>query len=141
MSERVIKFRCWSYWNKDHSVLSVGNEADGTYGFMKYPFEINFRDKSIRGSQSENHEYSGYSWDAIMQFTGLLDKNGKEIYEGDIIKYAGSMSVRTKDEADNPMKEISWNDRLSCWNKPAGIISWEIIGNIYENPELLAEEK
>ncbi len=77
----------------------------------------------------------------LMQFTGLHDKNGKEVYEGDIVKY------RT-----HPMKT---SKGIVVWskNEPAlkilddhiyyslGSINMiEIIGNIYENPELLTNE-
>jgi len=79
----------------------------------------------------------------IMQCTGLNDKNGKEIYEGDIIKFqwpnedydlakiifirGGFMANRlAEDGVDNIMLSIA------CRNS-------EIIGNVYENPELLKE--
>ena len=76
----------------------------------------------------------------IMQYTGLKDKNGKEIYEGDILKYR------------NIIKEVKWYKRnihfefsphpdiedykLNAWHN-----LFEIIGNIYENKELLEDDK
>lgn len=82
------------------------------------------------------------------QFTGLLDKNGKEIYEGDII--------RSYDSENNPiMHSISWDNKKACYVATmlqypllGGSIDkgWidefekEIIGNIYDNPELLKAE-
>lgn len=73
----------------------------------------------------------------LQQFTGLLDKNNKEIYEGDILQYKSrdpkfsKTLVRwTREEEDNhPGFVVS--DSSSHYGKP------EIIGNIFENPELL----
>ena len=73
----------------------------------------------------------------IMQFTGLKDKNGKEIYEGDLLKL------------DNLLMTIEWIpewsrfmgvvDEIRCPLEEASLLKCEIIGNIYENPELLKE--
>ena len=70
------------------------------------------------------------------QFTGLHDKNGKEIYEGDLIKYG----------SDAPL-EVIYRESCFCYNQKSRYISRlqifdninkiEVIGNIHENPELL----
>lgn len=74
------------------------------------------------------------SW-IVMQYTGLLDKNGKEIYEGDIAK-----------SNYGKLYQIKWGDEGYWMADPLNAtgdwfflfdFTWEIIGNIYENPELL----
>lgn len=74
----------------------------------------------------------GYSWlndseiSIPMQYTGLKDKNGKEIYEGDIYNYNGEVDVFES------MQDF-YSSELIEYRVEQG----EIIGNIYENPELL----
>src|SRR3990167_11065719 len=91
---------------------------------------------------------------SLMQFTGLLDKSGKEIYEGDIVKYL--VHYPRDYQERNPKKKfgriagpVQWTkgwlyldydgedngDNALLYEKEAE--NWEIIGNIYENPDLL----
>ena len=81
----------------------------------------------------------------LMQSTGLRDKNGKEIFEGDILDYKGrkalvrwhgsyaSFIYRFVDELQN--RNTEWKPLYLAYMK------CEIIGNIYENPELLEDKK
>jgi len=87
----------------------------------------------------------------LMQYTGLKDKNGKEIYEGDIVKEymvgLGCGSLRKYEEISKRVRRIAgveWNEdelTFEIEDTRIGVLNrWnnlEVIGNIYENPELL----
>ena len=74
-----------------------------------------------------------------MQFTGLTDSKGKEIYEGDIIKYFNRYGEKQK------INPVVFDLGMFCINdddiyvKLSQANRVEVIGNIYENPELLKE--
>lgn len=75
----------------------------------------------------------------LMQYTGLKDKNGKEIYEGDVIKTSIDLIGIVKFDTGYYFEWIV-DDKISMWNKDIKVwLEWgfEVIGNIYENPELL----
>ena len=74
----------------------------------------------------------------LMQFTGLTDKNGKELYEGDIVQtYSSKMK--------NGVFQIKYLERGFCMSQNEDDTSidcpwfyeFEVIGNIYQNPELI----
>lgn len=97
------------------------------------------------------HEiFSGKIHYKIMQFTGLLDKNGKEIYEGDIIKRIKKEPSKFHFEIYDPNPTVSeiFYDKAGFFVKGIKGMDFylgavhekvEVIGNIYENPELLEE--
>ena len=105
---------------------------------------IDFKKGVLVGEHWEFGETNFMSFDeiVIMQTTGLLDKNGKEIFEGDILG--------TKDGLLNGVVEYRsdlgmWTNSLIRYNNFERLCtvanSREIIGNIYENPELLEDDK
>ena len=93
-------------------------------------------------SSSEDYDYK------IMQFTGLTDKNGKEIYEGDILKHDRfginivddiRDTFRTNSAAYDSIAYCKGNEVFHDYSKVNTESQSEVIGNIHESPELLGE--
>lgn len=125
---RDIKFRAWDKNKK--AFVDPKNLLHG----------------SIWGDGEKNSAQLTYSSDVyLMQYTGLKDKNGIEIYEGDIV--SGTMPDTSKDE-DFTAMIVEWvDDGFSVVRQNhiyfGDLISpvlnncIEVIGNVYENPELV----
>ena len=120
-------------WDKQDERMSYG--------------EVEYFDDSI--NYRFDHFCTGADEDVeFMQSTGLKDKNGVEIYEGDVINYrnsfrnpmtgSGSLSINRDFKIifkDGEFKAKGFDIRLK------NILNYsEVVGNIYENPELLSED-
>lgn len=145
---REIKFRVW---DKDYKRMhTVG---DFHHDSLEIDEENNiffFNLQCMEGSPHKgiNPEECAYR---LMQYTGLKDKNGKEIYEGDIVKthkgylmkvhwYNNGFKLMFKFKRKYQGEEY-WETTKDIELDSSDDKRWgyEVIGNIYENPELLEE--
>ena len=126
---REIKYRAWL--KEEKKILNVET--------------IDFSEKSIQYLK-KNEIINVYLLKTtfledveLMQYTGIKDKNGKEIYEGDIIicKYGPEimMEVKWVDEGFRTLGKYNGDNYVGYVKNSA-----EVVGNIYENPELLEEK-
>lgn len=149
---REIRFRAWDNNLKTMiqvPLLSFGFDGSGKTLIVDIMDRAGFHRGLVVGESCE-----------LMQFTGLHDKNGKEIYEGDIIVIPGEYPFFDKDKPNyiGTVEWIysQWQYVLHCVNPDKRGISdginnglnddgvedgkktiFEVIGNIYENPELV----
>jgi len=110
---REIKFRCWHLLGKDFKEPAM-------------LYDIKPGDCLVWLSQGQRIE-------SVMQFTGLKDKNGKEIWEGDILRSHG-LTFPIHVDCFHGYRFIWGQDQICLAFAQTG----EVIGNIYENPELLS---
>ena len=127
MNNRIIKFRLWNGYSMEIGDCELGIDFDGNL--------LNI-DSDIGGYiKVKNRNYIEKSY--LMQFTGLTDKNGKEIYEGDIVN--GYWQGAGDDEELKGV-EICWNTngwRAGDYEIQESERNYEVIGNQFESPELL----
>jgi uncharacterized phage protein (TIGR01671 family) len=153
MNNRIIKFRAWDKEKRVMLCKEIGITiwSDGS-GSIERMGESAFEGEDFIAPSIEKF--------VLMQFTGLLDKNGKEIYEGDIVEceqmqglgkikgivhfgieergydgnllYDARIYLDTRKLDEGAFKKRGWGGEFVCFHyNPV------ILGNIYENPTLL----
>ena len=142
---RAIKFRIWDKENKKMiypKYTSAISDKQAERQCIKL-----FPDSSCGVFNEDKEDFiviiQPYE-DFLMQFTGLKDKNGKEIYEGDILSTVErdvNFVVGFGENGDD--KSFGFNLKSFRLNQVYGfdtsVKDMEVIGNIHENPELLKE--
>lgn len=135
MEQRTIKFRIWN--PEEKKLIESGGTPMMLHSFFKY---------TARFNTQHNMPYQ--------QFCGLLDKKGKEIYEGDIIKYnedTVSISFGWGNDNEGYQKSYGWlfqhyfwsdthkprNGKVIMGHREDSNKEYEVIGNIYEHGHLL----
>ena len=125
---REIKFRAWDKkYNKIKAIIDIGWNSE--------------QDEIIVWAKDDEEKSYPIIDPILMQYTGLKDKNGKEIYEGDIIQHYVISKGKEYKQGENRIVKWNINRYYSGFNTGEGDnpkrIFKEIIGNIYENKELL----
>lgn len=168
---RVIKFKAWDnkhkkIWTLKELLMPIHYDANS---FMDLLLEVQIN-PAIKKWMTINYRYlldnydvlDGFTteedeWDfsedfIVLQYTGLKDKNGREIYEGDLVHRHDHWNnckgvIRRNheiqegcDTSADSIETVEFRDGSFQWfpyyESEAG---YEIVGNIYENPELLHE--
>ncbi|TAN69171.1 DNA-packaging protein [Paraclostridium sordellii 8483] len=118
---RDIKFRIWD--NEEKTMI----ENKDTYS-------LDFRGNVYFSSVMVDDYILGDEGYILMQYTGLKDKNGKEIYEGDILLCC-ELEINGTVFFNEGCFRAQWENCIEDLYENCDV--YEVIGNIYENPELL----
>jgi uncharacterized phage protein (TIGR01671 family) len=108
------------------------------YDLLSHSYETKAKEMRLEPNEYLKMLSGAYLDYPVMQFTGLLDKNGKEIYEGDIVRtqWGGEGFIQFIDGAFHFMFEDG-KARVLVSEHEAGKREIEVIGNIHENPDLI----
>src|SRR5437764_1470652 len=131
---RQIKFRAWDKELKvmRYRWLNIIPDSEHAWAWGKHDDDL----------QGANAHVQRYFTDTLMQYTGLKDKNGKEIWEGDILAIPNRGDWEVKyvvdgfhiSQGEHNYGMMTYNSEIEADMK---LQNYEVIGNIYENSDLL----
>ena len=139
---KEVKFRVWDRNEEIMAEITSIRFSKSQHTLIGYRYSKN-------GKVIDNQSYideNGWGTAALMQYTGLKDKNGNEIYEGDVVEYKDfSSGLYLFREQPKTTGIIKINNLLrGIYLKGMGTFEGskvEVIGNIFENKELLEESE
>lgn len=126
----------WIYWNRFGRLTDINGK----------PIRVEMNTSALRPYAFYVNELPLIDEETVGEYTGLTDKNGKKIFEGDIIRtsvyYGNEIGVIRRGEYDVYSRYVFGG--YYCVDKTSALIEWtssswrcEVIGTIYDNPELL----
>ncbi len=125
LANRLLKFRFWGNFGELNEEEDIC-EMEMLYGDKFCFFE----------SEPINDLFACRNFQ-VMQFTGLKDKNGKEIYEGDILAFENTLNFKTVLQNHFVIKWEDYGNGMVGFTQFSPINKFVVAGNIFENPELL----
>lgn len=132
---REIKFRAWKHVNTPEMFNDV-QVIDFKSGIAHLGYSLSSFTERTDKERLDNL--------ILMQYTGLKDKNGVEIYEGDVLSEGYVVTFIDASEPENLGMDIGFygqRDNFESWFTLEVGFPHEVIGNIYENPELLGDNQ
>lgn len=134
MKEDRFRFRVWDTEKKE-----LIYDAENAYDYMRPSPGGKIIEADCFGDVLANKRY------IVEQCTGLKDKNGRLIYEGDIV----NRIAKYDEDESTVLLQVEWNNKNgryitadkkhNTWTFSMFYYSYEVVGNIHENPELLED--
>jgi uncharacterized phage protein (TIGR01671 family) len=127
---RETKFRVWTGSKMEYNIMA---------GFLGAFYVKGIDEKDSACISPFNTKYPDVC--PLMQYTGLNDKSGKEIYEGDIVTFKEWRDAYQ--EYEDKIMKVEYLEGFFCplvsFGDEPSSKNYEVIGNIYQNPELLTK--